>query len=257
MTDTPTPSPRLVALALSLSEATGERWAASTRGGYAEDLNGPASARLTVEHCDGRLIIDGCYPSGAGGKYHRITAAGTKDAQAVARDIKRRLLDAGYTADLAKAVERKAAQDAREAERAARMSKVAALFGEQVHEDGKVYLGKYLRGSGYVEAYYSDEGDPALNIDLSGIPDETALAMLKVLADSPGTQARCCRIYGPHHDARLSRIGCVRGAHTEVPAPGTLEEGVLYDLYCKQSQGGPQPGSWEKFAAAGLEPATV
>jgi hypothetical protein len=215
MTETHAPSPRMVALALSLSELTGQRWAASTKGGWGTTLSGPGQAQLTAELCEGRVYIDGNFPGGFGpAKCYRITVSQDKSAPAVARDIQRRLLNAGYTEALASAIESKAAKERREAERLALLVQVAELFGKQppTSPEYGVRLSELctVAGSGDVKAYW--RGSDRLNIELAGIPAGVALAMLAVLAEAEKRQGpvpACCAA-DKYHDAILTGPGCLQ-----------------------------------------------
>lgn len=215
MTETLTPSPRMVALALSLSELTGQRWVASSQRGYGTTLSGPGQAKLTAELYDGRVYIDGNFPKGYGpAKCFRITVSQDKSAPAVARDIQRRLLNAGYTEALAAAIESKAARERQEAGRLALLVQVAELFGKQppTSPEYGVRLSDLctVAGSGDVKAYW--RGSDRLNIELAGIPADVALAMLSVLAEAEKRQGpvpACCAA-DKYHDSILTGPGCLQ-----------------------------------------------
>ncbi len=229
-------------------------------------LNGPGQARLSMLigwRGEGKVAIGSIYPEGTGGLYFQANIDPARGALVIAKEANRRVIAAGYADALLVALERKREQDEREAARSARMAEVAALFGTQQTEDHKVYLGEFIRGNGHVEEYYSGEGD-ALNIELSGIPREVGMKMLQVLAQAASSQATCCYRYGPGHDTRLSRAGCLHPgscgagctAITEHRAgtPNYDEAEALFSLY-RNSGSGQDWAGWLGEAHEHIHPA--
>jgi hypothetical protein len=180
-------------VAAELSRLRGEGWTAvnlspdDTRGYPSVELT-EAKSRARVKliygwHSTGKVTATGEFPEGTGTRSdYRANIDPDRGAVVIGREVNRRVLEGGYLDSLPLALERKELQDAKAARKAALLGQVAATLRTRV-DGSKVYAGKFARGSGYVEMYYG-EGENALNIDISGIPAETALAMLKVLADS-------------------------------------------------------------------------
>jgi len=112
-------------------------------------LAGPGHAALDLSFgwwATGKLTIDGVFPDGITHKGFSANVSPGRGATAIARDANRRVINAGYLDELASAVARKTEQDARDAE------------------------ARWQSGR--------------MNLNLSGVPAEVALAMLKVLADA-------------------------------------------------------------------------
>lgn len=185
-------------LAWQLGELRSETWAAELRSETHGHLDGPGGASLGVHWYarEGKLIAEGMGPD-------RRTRNGLSKAwQAgvdpqrglltIGKDIDRRLISAGYVDDLVVAQAKKAERDAADARRANWLLEVAELFGLDVRprtrgpgeDPNKVYLGQFVKGSGYVQSYGRGTQDTDyLDINLSGIPAGVALAMLKPLAE--------------------------------------------------------------------------
>jgi hypothetical protein len=180
--------------AAELSRLRGEGWTAvnlspdDTRGYPSVELT-EAKSRARVKliygwHSTGKVTAVGEFPEGTGTRSnYRANIDPDRGAVVIGREVNRRVLEGGYLDSLPLMLERKEKQEASAARKAALLGRAAALFGVETETGDKVYVGKFARGSGYVEMYYG-EGDNALNFSISGIPAETALAMLKVLADS-------------------------------------------------------------------------
>jgi hypothetical protein len=134
-----------------------------------------------------------------------------RGAPALARDINRRILAAGYADDLLAARAKAAERAAIAAARAQWIAQAADLFEVGMPEDGeKLYLKQFVTGSGYVQAHGVDDTDH-LDINLSGIPAQVALDMLAVLAESGSVSALCCFTYGSGHHPQFTSVGCLRG----------------------------------------------
>jgi hypothetical protein len=202
----------------------------------AGELAGPEGARLQVQlgyHVADKLTFTGIYPDGTCGHTYRASVSPERGARPAASAADSRVLRAGYL-DLLPSKITQAAEDARrEAERMALMTQVAALFGadETAIERGKMSLSPYLFKRGEVETGGGYGQEPlTLGMELHGISPATALAMLRVLANAPEVQARCCYQYGPGHDARLSRLGCLRQA-SRTGKPKYDEASALFDVW--------------------------
>jgi hypothetical protein len=213
-------------LAAELARLRSEDWTAELAGGDTWATLACGTARVTVTWYarEARLVIYGLDPDGRYLSPYRITVNPARGALAVAKDVSRRILAAGYADDLLAAIAKKAERDALEAQRAALeaqraawLDQAAELFGitrPKDHERGadpsKVYLAQFVTGNGYVQNYgWSDEHADMLDINLSGIPAQVALDMLKVLAESDAVRARCCFTYGPDHPPQFSVAGCL------------------------------------------------
>jgi hypothetical protein len=177
-------------VAYELEFLRGEGWTVDTTTDDAwpsAELAGEDGARLKLIfgwYAPGKLTVEGMFPPATGSRTdYRANVDPARGSQAIARAADKRVLQAGYLDVLPPAIAQRAEMDRREAARTELLGKVAALFGIDPadHGDGrKVFLGQFLAGSGYVETYYADPG--SLTFELSGIPAETALAMLAVLA---------------------------------------------------------------------------
>jgi hypothetical protein len=216
-------------LARQLGCVRGELWAVS----HAPD-SWPNGADLTcgravlharVSH--GRLAVEGKAPDGYSLRrsWQRTFALGADgwpcwDALRVAREVDRHIVSAGYIDDLLVVTARKDEADRVDLARAELLARAAALFGVQPPEADrhmrqraeawKLNLGRFVTGSGYVEASTRGDGTDHLDINLSGIPAEVALGMLEVLARHVEHGALCCWRYGPGHHPDFSVVGCLR-----------------------------------------------
>jgi hypothetical protein len=209
-------------LAWQLGELRHETWTVACQDyDFIAQLAGPGDARLGLHWLNRakRLRVSGLDPDGLAAFRRRvITVDPSRGLLIITKDVNRRLIAAGYVDDLLAAKAKKAARDTADAERASWLDQAAALFGigrPKDHTAGddphKVYLGRFVKGSGYVESYGHGDGDTGhLNINLSGIPAHIALAMLAVLAGSEGASAQCCYRYGPGHHPDFSVTGCLR-----------------------------------------------
>lgn len=235
--------------ALQLSQRRSEIWTvASTKDDTwpSAELAGPAGARLRIIYgydASGKVTVRGLYPEGVGGTAYRANVDPARGAQAVASEADRRVLNAGYLAALPKVLERKAAQDAEQARRDGLMARAGELFGIEPEPDGKVYLGKRVLGRGYVENYYAD-GKGALNINLSGIPADVALAMLAVLAARTEPGPSCCRD-NPEHPYSWAGPDCLLVNPLPEPKPFSAAFERLYDEYL--SSGDFQRHGWNDW----------
>ena len=212
------------ALAWQLGQLRQEEWTAQLdeRGGtYAVLVTGIARLSISWSARQRKLTVSGHYPEGTGGEAFQARVDPQRGLLTIAKDINRRILNAGYLGVLAHAVERKATMDATEAERASWLAKAAALFGikppASTDDIGRgikpqLDLGQFVKGQGHVESYWDGA---RLNIELSGIPAQVALDMLKVLAESEGVRASCCFRYGPAHHPGLEVAGCLHPDHPE------------------------------------------
>jgi hypothetical protein len=206
-------------LAAELGKLRSEDWTAELAGGrdtWATLACGTARLTVTWYTREARLVIYGLDPDGRYLSPHRITVNPARGAAAIARDVSRRILAAGYADDLLVAIARKAEKDELEATRAAWLARAAQLLGidppPAADDIGRgikprLDLGQFVAGQGHAESYW--DGADRLNIDLTGIPAQVALDMLKVLAESDAVRARCCFTYGPDHPPQFSVAGCL------------------------------------------------
>lgn len=144
-------------------------------------------------HSPGKVTVTGVFPGTTGAfELYRANIDPARGSEVVAREANRRVLEAGYLDVLPGKVAQAGRQAVREARRAQLMREAGALFGKDPRDDGdggKLYLGEFVHGQGYVENYRSEP--ESLSISLSGIPATTALRMLAVLAeDTSGKSAR-------------------------------------------------------------------
>jgi hypothetical protein len=210
-------------IARELGRLRGEEWTAQQDERYetgAVLAGGIARLRISGNYRTGRLNVAGLGPDGIGRtglqRTWDISVNPDRGAPAVAKDVNRRILGAGYADDLLVARARKAEHDELEAKRAAWLDQVRELFALKPAtvgpgmDPGKVYLGKFVKGSGYVQNYgWSAEHADMLDINLSGIPAQVMLDMLAVLAKHVARECRCCSTFGPGHHPDLAVTGCL------------------------------------------------
>jgi hypothetical protein len=183
-------------VARELAELRGEAWAIDQDDYTSNDsaiLTGPDAARLSLAESwqpADKVTISGVYPVGYGRKQFHAGVSASRGARTIAREVSRRVLDAGYLTELARALASKAADDRQSAERLMWLQRVAELTGAHAptKADQQVSWGNWVaeppqvRGS--VKAYH--RGSDLLEIELTAVPAEVALRMLAVLADTPG-----------------------------------------------------------------------
>lgn len=132
----------------------------------------------------GRVTVTGVFPKSTGALYHfSANVDPERGAVAIARAADRRVLEAGYLDVLPDMVALRARIDRQTAERETLLARAGALFGIDARDYGdgrKVYLTEVSEARGYVETYLNEPQSVTFN--LSGIPAETALEMLAVLA---------------------------------------------------------------------------
>jgi hypothetical protein len=195
------------AVAVHLTELTGEPWISQDSDHRTEGhLYGGGALHLTVEDAADRskICVSGHYPPSLKSRtFHRINVAEERGAQAIAREIVRRLLP-DYRAELAATEKFECEHAAQFAARAAALFEAEALFG------GRTDFGSYdpaasgearyktsvrleLRGSRVArgQSYPSTEfariettgyGD-LMSLNVSDIPAAVMMGMLQVLAD--------------------------------------------------------------------------
>lgn len=222
-------------LARHLTRITGAEWNLDIvdppeTGYLAAELQAGSGMRLRVHvrRSDGRLVVTGMGPEGfsLAKTWRRSFATDPEtrwpvwDSLRIAREVKRHIIAAGYADDYLVASGRAAEHAAQEGKRANMMADAAELFGidppptladrQRNTEAHRLNLGRFVRGQGYAEPY-GWHGDDAelMDITLSGIDKQTALAMLAVLASSQTVHASCCFTYGPDHHPRFSVTGCL------------------------------------------------
>lgn len=222
-------------LAGHLTRITGAEWYVDTvdppeTGYLAAELQAGSGMRLRVHkrRSDGRYTVTGMAPEGASlaKTWRRTFAADPEtgwpvwDTLRIAREVNRHILGAGYADDYLVASAWAADKAALEGKRANMMMDAADLFGidpppvladrQRNHEAHRLNLSRFVQGSGYAEPHgYRAEDAELMDVSLSGIPREVALAMLKVLASSQDVHASCCFTYGPDHHPRFSVTGCL------------------------------------------------
>jgi hypothetical protein len=208
-------------LAAELGTLRSEEWtvtADETADARAVLAGGIARLSVSLGWRTGRLRVRGLDADGNVFRTWDITASPDRGAPAIAKDVNRRILAAGYADDLIVARAKKTAREVSDAARAAWLDQAAELFGiarPKDHTRGadphKVYLGQFVKGSGYVQSYgYGDTDTDYLDINLSGIPAQVMLDMLAVLAAHVRAQVQCCRAYGPGHPPQFAVTGCLR-----------------------------------------------
>jgi hypothetical protein len=188
-------------VAHELGKIRGEVW--STTEGWdqrSRRLRGPGGAALLLreDYRDNRRVsVTGSFPrTGRRAVAPEITASHERGAAAVAKDISRRLLP-GYLAELAEVLKYNEVEQANYDARAALLNQMAGIFGGQYGEHRAPYEpgsstnwrdimhlrhvpGYHGLGYGSVEA----SGHPdTVNVELTGLPSEVALALLQRLAE--------------------------------------------------------------------------
>jgi hypothetical protein len=200
---------------------------------------------------DGQVAVDGVFPDGTSHRSYTAYVTASRGALVVARDGNLRVLRRGYLDELPGVLERKAEADRTEAEREMLLSRVAELFGEPGPERGRVFLQRWLQGTGYAEVYRTGIA-PALTLSLSGVPVPVALRMLAVLAASvePEREGACCLRYGWRHKREFSVAGCAQLEEGPPPLlPAELE--AAYDAYVFSGDWARMSwGDWIKSRAA-------
>ena len=175
----------------------------------AATLDGPGAAQLFIHYGAGgadKITISGLLPEGTyAGRRFTANVDPARGARAIAQAADTRVLRAGYLDILPGNVAQKHANDAAIAARDAAAAKAAELFGVPAPDDGMLYLRRFLP-SGAAQARFTTGG--TVSLDLDGVPQETALRILAVLASD--MQAACCYSLGPGHHPDLSTAGCLR-----------------------------------------------
>lgn len=200
-------------VAATLTAERGEPWQCTQADTPADTdypgarLDGPAGARLQLRegwqaHVDrpcgatGKVTVTGLFPAGQSHGTYTANVNPARGARTVAREAARRVLDAGYLAELPGILARKHQHDQEQAERLDWLRRAAWITGQDAPADAgdRIGLGHLAAGYGDVRAYWT--GSDRLNIELSGIPAETALRMLAVLAETaggpPAAACTCC-----------------------------------------------------------------
>jgi hypothetical protein len=177
----------------------------------AATLDGPEGARLFIQFgfaSGGKITVTARLPEGTSAREGPFTASvdPARGARAIAQAADARVLRAGYLDILPGKVAEKQAIDAIRAARDTAATRAAALFGVPAPEDRKLSLSRFL--SKRAEADFGWEDGQEVSLELHGVPLETALRMLAVLAED--TSAACCYSYGPGHHPDLSTVGCLR-----------------------------------------------
>lgn len=177
----------------------------------AATLDGPDSAQLFIQYGAGggeRITVTGLLPEGTWTSRDGAFAATVnpaRGARAIAQAADTRVLRAGYLDILPGKVAQKQVNTAAIAARDAAAAEAAALFELPAPDDGKLYLRQFLPW-GAAQAHFTAAG--TVSLDLEGVPQETALRILAVLATD--TRAAWCYSFGPGHHPDLSTTGCLR-----------------------------------------------
>lgn len=178
-------------IAAALRALRSEEWhldAKFTGNGWTNwRLAGPGHASLTVTiggyRLDGKVQVKGNYPKTerSSPRVYEITATASRGPVAVAKEINRRILGAGYVDELLLVLYANEEHADAEAAELVTLGKVAALFGQQAPEDptNGVRVSDWLAGTGQVKTY---GGWESVTIELRGVPTDVALRMLAVLA---------------------------------------------------------------------------
>jgi len=229
-------------VAAELGKIRGESWALAELVPEEDEypwavLQGPGNARVRLIvnwYSPGRLTAVGLYPEGTHGQEIKASTNPAFAPARIARTVDRRVLAAGYTDCLVPALAERAWKDKKAARIGLLLRRAAELFGDAPADAQRVYLGSRLLGSGTVEVHSNNwpgNGEPdGYTLNLAGIPEETALAMLAVLAARTVPRAECCKDY-PGHPERQARPGCETYGDRPPAQPFTRGQEPLYDEY--------------------------
>jgi hypothetical protein len=190
-------------------------------------IAGPLGARIKIIYgwySPGRVTAVGLYPAGVTGKEIKANTNPLHPAARIARTVNNRVLGGGYINELVPAMAKYQRQEDNNARAAMLLSRAAELFSEAPADGERVYLGSRLRGSGTVKVHcdnWPGDGHPdGYTLNLDGIPEETALAMLAVLAARAEPRPACCKDY-PGHPESLAHPGCA--VYGDGPVPRTFD----------------------------------
>jgi hypothetical protein len=179
-------------------------------------LAGPDHAQLKIKHgwgAAGKVTVYGMMPSKYG--YDRYeyakhaNVAPERGAKTIANEARRRVLDAGYLAELPQRVYAWETELAEAGVRAGIMARAAGLFGLPTPGDAPLNLSRFLPNRrGQVEL--SSDGLPQMSIELHGLDPDVGLRMLQALSSSFMVSGSCCRKFGPGHHPQFEVAGCLR-----------------------------------------------
>jgi hypothetical protein len=128
----------------------------------------------------GKVTAEGIFPESTAPRIgYRANIDPGRGGARIGREADRRVLRSGYLGELPAALERRARMDDRARHVAMRLGQAASLLGVEV-EDGRVFVGEFVLGSGYAEMYSASFPD-TMSLNISGIPAVTALEMLAIL----------------------------------------------------------------------------
>jgi hypothetical protein len=186
----------LVPLGQEIARNLPDGW---TLGGIDMDLRGvqlvgPDNGHLYVSPLNygktDRLEISGSYPQNSVYDLPRfeITVSTSRGAATIAREIKRRILDAGYLVSLAKVHADNATMAANHATRRALAEELAAVLGARVEdEDARSTRSSlsYYGGadSASVDIRLSYAGDQAAEVKIRSLDADTLRAVVRVIAE--------------------------------------------------------------------------
>jgi hypothetical protein len=212
-------------------------------------LDGPDHAQLRIKYgwgAAGKVTVYGMMPSKYGYDRHEygggkgINVAPERGAKAIANEARRRVLDAGYLAELPAKVIEWQTELAEADTRIGIMARAAGLFGLPEPGDAPLNLSRFLPGKrGEVEL--TSYGPPAMSIELHGLDPEVGLRMLQVLAASHMASTSCCYRYGPMHHPSLAVTGCLHGGCRHEDERGELGSREAVLQYLVKSHSVPEP----------------
>lgn len=179
-------------------------------------LDGPDHAQLKIKFgwdAAGKVTVYGMMPSKYGYDRHeyskKANVAPQRGGKVIAGEARRRVLDAGYLAELPAKVIEWQTEQAEADTRAGLMARAAGLFGLPAPGDAPLNLSRFLpnrRG----EVELSSGAKPEMSIELHGLDPDVGLRMLQALSSSFMVSGSCCRKFGPGHPPQFEVLGCLR-----------------------------------------------
>lgn len=199
------PDSEIAKLAQAVATALGDGWRVDTATSMAHGchLNGPGDVRLWMRDPNsvhltpgrelGKVEISGSYPEGTDRivyevERHSITVTGTRPADAIARDITRKLVEP-VAAEMVKI---RARLDEFEANRTARhtvrdaLAAVlpAARVGGENDYDTASYIDSFpASGDGYSKWRLNHNGTQVSELDIRSLPIDKAMRIAAILAE--------------------------------------------------------------------------
>jgi len=189
-------------IAREMSAVRGEAWTTRGQQSSTVTLCGPKDAAIMLSdgwrHA-GKIAASGLFPTGYGRGTYEANVAISRGARTIAREVSRRIIDAGYQDALAEAVAAKAERDHRDSVQVDLLRRAAAVVGggDPGAPDAEVRFGRYHHAGdtmhGTVKSYWRGRG--LLSFEVTAVPAETAMRVLAVLAE-------CARAQAPAPDER-------------------------------------------------------